>query len=273
MSFRDGVSVDRAGDGASRGAVSSVAPPGFQSAPAPMPPPPTGATAHLPRRDLALFVGILLAAAVAAVLVITTGGTSRDLAIAQAINLRASDLPGFSPEPSQPNPASNELQARARHCPGIQGLGQHSDEVKAESSQFQAGPSQVGSEAAIERSSGIVASDFALLRTGRIQSCLRQMFEGLSVPASNGILITVSGVQLTSLTPPATGAHQSFGLRMAMTFSALGRSVPFTMDILGFGVGRDEVSLSTFSVEQPFPARTEQQLSKLLVARALAHPH
>jgi hypothetical protein len=120
-------------------------------------------------------------------------------------------------------------------------MGQHAGAVDASSPMFGAGAGltalQVQSDVSVQRTSGIVARDLAL------------------VPA------------------PATAANGSFGMRVSMAIGALGRSVPFTIDFFGYGVGRDEVTLVTYSLEESFPASAVQRLGALMVSRALAHPH
>ena len=43
--------------------------------------------------------------------------------------------------------------------------------------------------------------------------------------------------------------------------------------MIGVAVGRDEISLIAGGTDEKFPRNTEQQLSQLLVSRALALPH
>lgn len=282
MSVGDGVGVELGDEvrvqsmvsGSPPAARASIPPPGLASAKLPAAAsPPAQSVGRLTKKWIVLAAALIVAGVTAALVISHSSQSSAELAIARAINLKAGDVPGFTVEVSQPNAAGKELAARAQNCPGAQGLGQHKGEVNASSPQFQSGPWQIGSEVAIERSSGTVASDFALLRSGQVHSCLKQVFDGLTIPASNGLVVKVSAVKVTSLAPPVTSASDRAGLRIAMTLSALGRAAPFTMDVLGFGVGRDEVSLTTFAVGQPFPAQTEQSLSALLVSRALARPH
>jgi len=85
--------------------------------------------------------------------------------------------------------------------------------------------------------------------------------------------VTITGVGVTPLPVAPGGTDSGFGIRMKMSISSRGVSVPFNMDILSFGVGRDEISLLVAGVAESFPHQTEQRLSSLLVNRALANPH
>lgn len=273
----DGVSGERVGGGSPAVAGPSVAPPGFAARAAVITASPVKAPACVPTRVWVLAGGVLVAAIAAIVVLVTGGGGSPELAIARAINLRAGDLPGFTAQAVTSNPADNEIASRARRCPGITDPGGHPGAVKASSPMFQTGSGatslQLQSNVEIERSSSVVASDLKRVQSEPVQSCLQQVFDGLSIPASNGVPVTIGGVQVTPLPTSRAGASASFGLRVVMVLSALGRSLPFTMDLFGYSVGRDEVSLVTYAVEQPFPPQAEQRLGALLVTRALARPH
>ena len=48
--------------------------------------------------------------------------------------------------------------------------------------------------------------------------------------------------------------------------------MPFYLDILGFLYGPSEVTLRSSSLLRPFPAAAEEQLFRLLLARAVSHP-
>jgi hypothetical protein len=51
-------------------------------------------------------------------------------------------------------------------------------------------------------------------------------------------------------------------------------TIPFSLELIGFAVGRDQVSRLTGTFGGgTVPRGTEQSLSKLLVSRALALPH
>jgi hypothetical protein len=58
-----------------------------------------------------------------------------------------------------------------------------------------------------------------------------------------------------------------------MSMTAAGLTVPVSIDVLGYAVGRDELALTTFVVGRTFSTQTEQELSSLLISRALTNPH
>jgi hypothetical protein len=224
-----------------------------------------------------LWVLLGLVAAVAAVVVAVGlhgggGGSSAARAAAGAINLRAGDLPGYTVQAPQNTATGHQIDARLQSCIGT-GAGQHAGSIDVTSPTFASGSGllarQVESDVTIQRSSRFVASDLALMRSGRVQACLRRALEGLSIPLSTGGAVArIYDVNVTRLPIAARGADRSFGIRVTMSMGARGRHVRLYLDLIGDAVGRDELSLVTFAVTRPFPARTEQRLLSLLVSRA-----
>jgi hypothetical protein len=224
------------------------------------------------------YVGIVVAlCAMLAGSPVAAGSTS-PRAIAEAINLRASDVPAFSPQRSGNNSASSPLDARVkRSCAALEaGQAKHGYAVNTNSPMFVSasgvGEEEVQSAVAIEPSRRVVARDLALVRAPRLRDCLRNALEGLTF-SIGGVSESITHVRVARLPVAATGADGGYGLRVVMFISALFVSVPVTLDVSEFAVGRDEISLVTGAVAESFPRQTERQLSSLLVSRALAQPH
>jgi hypothetical protein len=265
-------------------AVGSVGPPGFSATPqvptaADVPPAPSTRSRV---RPLWILGAAIIAGAAAALVVLSLGSgranNSAAQAIAQAINLRPSDLPGFVVSAPDHSSAGNQFNARMKACVGSGFISQFSRGNLADvnSPTFTSGSGlqaeQVSSGVTIVRSSAVVRGDLAAIDSGRIQGCLASSLDGMTVPTNSGATVTVNNVQVAAL-PTAQGANGSFGLRTTMSMSALGINIPVVLDILGYGVGRDELALMAFAIGRPFPQQTEQRLSSLLVSRAVAHPH
>jgi hypothetical protein len=205
----------------------------------------------------------------------SSAGSAGEKTIARAINLRSADVPGFRPQPSAGGGA-DPVGARIASCQGGAGSGTHPGAVDASSPYFAKSAGlqelQVQSIVEIERSPSIVQSDLVLARGGRARACLSQALNGLKFSVQ-GIQVRITHVRVTALAVPAPGANGSFGIRMKLSITTLGLSVPMTADIIGVGVGRDELSLATTGIAEGFPGRTERRLTSLLVSRALAKPH
>ncbi len=254
---------------------SSVAPPGAPAVTAA----PVARPASVRRRPrskaVALAIGVLVAAAAGIYLSgVLAGASAQD--IAQAINLRASDLPGFTVAADEHTGGGAQLDARMRRCLGGD-VGNHSGSVDASSPTFTSGAGltaeNVGSSVSIETSPAVVARDLALVRSARVEGCLTQAFHGFSFATSHGVPITFEGVRTFPIQVLSHGFDGGYGTRMIIDMSAAGIRLPMVMDLFAFAVGRDELGLHTFTVARPFPPATEQQLGAVLVSRALARPH
>lgn len=111
------------------------------------------------------------------------------------------------------------------------------------------------------------------MTSGRIHRCFAQALDGVTVPTGAGQSVQISDVAVASLRPSADGGDAAFGLRISITMSAFGRSVPVILDVLGYAVGRDELTFNAFALEQPISADLDDRLGSILVSRALDRPH
>jgi hypothetical protein len=225
-----------------------------------------------------VVIGAMLGTFVAAILLVVgtsalAAGPSSDPAIAGAINLRASDLPGFKAQPSGTG-SGNPLNAKAKEaCPGITSKGHRAfisspNFQRSSSLEVQAVQSQVQ----IESSRRVAATDVAHLSSPNLPACYRRVFEGLTLPTNGGnVKITDVGVTRLSVTVP--GADSAYGIRIKMVMSIETTHIPVQMDQVGFGVGRDLLNFFTMSLVEPLPASMENRLESLIVRRALAEPH
>jgi hypothetical protein len=103
----------------------------------------------------------------------------------------------------------------------------------------------------------------------RLWSPLGRYASGVAWAAS----LTITGVRVTPLRVTISGTDGSFGLRMRAAVSTGSVRIPFSADMIGVAVRRDEISVITGGTDATFLRRTEQWLSQLLVSRALALPH
>ena len=217
-------------------------------------------------------LGVLLIAPIAA-----GAGSSGQLAIARAINLRAADLPGFSPQPggnSGANPFGSQINST---CSGLVGGGQHRGTAHAGSPLFMSKSGllrseEVQSAVEIERSRRVVRHDLAVGRSKHTRVCIAAVLGTLKFN-EHGTEVTLKNVRVTPLRVAIPGADGAFGLHIHAAISALSLSIPFNIDMIGIAVGRDEISLLTEGIDRKLPRKTEQQLTQLLVSRALALPH
>jgi hypothetical protein len=117
-----------------------------------------------------------------------------------------------------------------------------------------------------------VTHDLSVGRSKHTRVCIKHDLQTLTI-SELGTKFTITGVRVTALHPTVAGANGSFGIRVKAAMAGLSVRIPFSVDVLGFAIGRDEISLTTGGLERTFPRTTQQQLSQLLVSRALALPH
>jgi hypothetical protein len=217
---------------------------------------------------------VVVAAAVAIALHVAGGVSPSPRALAAAVNLRASDVPGFHVDSGGGGTIGGQPDAQFKHCFGAALNGGPAD---SSSPNFIAGSGlqieEVSSSVGVTGSPAVVADDFALIRNRRFLQCFASAMDAMSVTTSGGLRIAFSGTHVTSLPVAVAGADHSFDVRISTTLKVSNAGVPVYLDVYGFAIGRDELSLVTFAVAQPVADATAQRLSSLLVGRALANPH
>lgn len=203
-----------------------------------------------------------------------SGAQAQARAFAGAVNLRASDLPGFhaSSERAGKGAAEKRLEPALLRCVGRTGAGR--GPVEAGSKTFERGASiitqSVSSQVTVAGSAALAAKELAAIRGGKLEACLASYFRQL-LNSQNLHGAKVGPVVTKRGSPPAPGAVGSYGLRFTETLMLRGLRIPFYVDILGFVKGPAEVSLFTFGVPRQFPAALEERLFSLLLQRARAH--
>jgi len=195
-------------------------------------------------------------------------------AFAGAVNLTATDVPGFkvSSEAKREHDTAAEkrLEHELLHCvhpasaKGLVEVG--SKELERESS---AGYQVVQSEVAVARSSALAAKELAIIRSSHARGCMSHYLDLLLSGKYRGA--TFSPVSIAEGEPPASGVTGSFAWRISVAITAHGVRLPFYVDILGFVYGPAEVSLFAVGLPQPFPAASEKRLFSLLLRRAKSH--
>jgi hypothetical protein len=203
-----------------------------------------------------------------------SGEPAKARAFALAVNLKASDLPGFHPSSQQRHPSAAEKRLEPELTKCVGGSGAKPEATEVSSKGFERGESivtqSVSSQVTVARTSALAARELASIRSGHLQSCLANYFKALL--ASEDLHgAKVGPVSTKQGSPPAPGADGSFGLRFIQTVTLHGVRIPFYVDILGFVKGRAQVSLFTFGVLRQFPAALEEQLFSVLLERAKAH--
>jgi hypothetical protein len=207
----------------------------------------------------------------------TSLSKAQAIALARSINLRASDVPGFtaSAKEEKTNETASEkrLEQEMLKCVGASGLGSglgkslaegRSDDFKLERGILNL---SVHSEVSVAQSAALAGKDLGALRGSRVKACLSH-YLNLFFKASLHSGTSIGPVSIQSGTPPAPGTAGSFGWRISSTFTVRRIPVPFYFDILSFAYGPAEVTLFSSGLPAPFPAKAQENLFSLLVARA-----
>ena len=178
--------------------------------------------------------------------------------LARALNLMASDVPGFAATPISP-----PVFSKTGRCPGEVSPSRwlafaHSDAFEQGSgSSFLA----VSSAAVVLPSAQLAKRDIAALRGKRGRQCFAN-----AVRRS----LTGSGFKLLHLkvTSRPGPTPDGVGLRIALRLSKSGTVFTEYADALIFVRRQVSVALDTAGISRPFPAALERRLSRVLVARA-----
>jgi hypothetical protein len=198
----------------------------------------------------------------------------RAVAFAQAVNLTAADVPGFSVSSQHERGTAEEkqLEHRMLRCAGNLNPGKALAEVSSRDYALKRGILDLGvsSEVGVAPTPALATRELAAIRSAHVRGCFSHYLDLLFKSKQFGGAI-VSPVSIASGTPPAPGTAGGFGWRVTATFTIQRVRVPLYLDILGFVYGPARVTLFSSGVLRPFPATIQQGLFSLLLSRARAH--
>jgi hypothetical protein len=193
---------------------------------------------------------------------------------AAAVNLRASDVRGFRASPKKEEHAAGErhLEQELLRCVGNAGAARGLAESGSGTFQRQASiiSQTVSSEVTVARTPALAEKQLAEFHSGVLPRCLSHYFSGL-LGSQRYHGAKLSPVTTKQGAPPAPGTTGSFGLRFTATVTLHSIPIPLYIDILGFVEGSAEVSMFATGIPKPVPAKIEEHLFTLLLARAKAN--
>jgi hypothetical protein len=198
---------------------------------------------------------------------------ARALAFAQAVNLTASDLPGFTVAPRREGESATEarLQRRLLACVGSAAFGDQLVEAKSKSFELKRAilDLSVSSEVGVAQTAALAAAQLAAIRSARVRGCFSAYLDSL-MKGRRPRGAAVSPVSISAGSPPAPGTTGTFGLRITATFTIARARLSLYVDILGFVLGHARVTLVSSGTLRPFPAAIQERLFSLLLSRARA---
>ena len=168
------------------------------------------------------------------------------IALGRAVNLRATDVPGFTaaPEHKHETGAEKRLQRKLLVCVGPAGSEQGPGGTSSPSFARHSGIVQQGvsSSVNVAASSAAATKELAELRSQHTRACLQgyldALFGGPTFKQGH-----VDHVSITLGVPPSFGTTGSFAWRIAVKFTIHSIQVPFYLDVLGFVYGPSQVML------------------------------
>lgn len=208
----------------------------------------------------------------------------RALAFAQAVNLTADDVPGFTAKTKQSSDSAREkkIGRELAQCTGATGLSSGEESLPGEGKALADESSKdfelkhgvidfsVSSGVSVQPSAAGARKGLQAFRSAHVRKCfshyLQLLFAGQHVQGA-----TPGPVSIQTGTPPAPGTSGGFGWRITASFTIRGIRVPLYLDFLGFVDGPAEVTLLSSGLLRPFPAEVQQHLFATLLARAKAH--
>jgi hypothetical protein len=193
--------------------------------------------------------------------------------LAASLNLRASDLPGFTPTSERKHETSAEKATghKLQRCMGGQGGGGALAEASSKSFERHADilHVSVSSSVTVVSTPAQAVADLVAIRSDHARVCLtRYMRELLAGQTQGGASARL--VSIVSATPSAAGTSGTFAWRITGELTLNEVKVRFYIELVGFARDREDVELLSFGLPIPFPARAEQELFSLLLARAKA---
>ncbi len=193
--------------------------------------------------------------------------------LALALNLKASDLPGFTATSGAGHEtlAEKGLGEKLKLCMG--GAPSSDAWAKVGSTSFeryaQAFHASVSSSVTIVATPAQAIAELKALRGEHARACLTSFMRGLlggqAQDGASAKLVAIKGE-----TPLFRDASGTFAWSITGQLTLQGVTAKFYIELAGFAYGHAEVELLSFGLPLPFPGRDERELFSLLLARAQA---
>jgi hypothetical protein len=222
--------------------------------------------------------GSTTTAAVPRASALATPTKAQATAYAQAVNLRAADLPGMSvAELERESPPSKPMGRELERCVGT--VNPDLRIVKIISAKFagavEAQHEQINSNVEVWPTATLAARNNAASQSRRATSCAERLLPRL-LAKSSGARVHYGRVTVTRLPDPLPGVDGSFGIRIAVAILGVPAAIEPTqpslyIDGFSFLSGPAEVSMLATAYPQPVSEEVSTHLLGLLHSRAEAH--
>jgi hypothetical protein len=204
--------------------------------------------------------------------------TPSDRAVANAVNLRLSDLPGFRLGSTGGVSPGGDPGTQFNHCFGSVAATSGNNAPSMSSPDFIKGTGL--EEVSLTSSVGFstpaaIARDSTLAKSPRFPRCFADALAALTL-STNGVKITGSNARaerLPSALRRSGGVDPFLSMRASMTWTVRGLSFPTYVDLFVVAVGHEEISMLVYATVQPVVVASESRLIAVVINRALAEPH
>jgi hypothetical protein len=219
----------------------------------------------------------LLASAGSSSAAAATGVTPSDRALANAVNLKLSDLPGFRLGSTDSGSVGGDPGTQFSKCFGAGSKGSGDDAPSVSSPDFLKGTGleEVSLDSTVEFSStAALTSDATLAKSPRFPQCVADALAALTV-STQGVKVTGGNPhaeRLPSEVKTTGSVNSMLSMRASMTWTVRGLSFPVYMDLYVVAVGHEEITMFVFATVEPVVVASEWRLMALMINRALAKP-
>ncbi len=191
--------------------------------------------------------------------------STADKAKADAINLTAADLPGYTSTPADKT-SSAETDKELYTCAGLSDPAT-STTADESSPDFSKGEfTQVSSEAQFAKTAAQAKKDLDAIKAPSFSACLKQAFDKAMTKQASGAGGTI-GASTVESQPGPSGTDGSAAFRMTVPITAVGQTFTFYIDFVLMLKKRAEVTLVCFNGNAPFDAALKGELTDKLISR------
>lgn len=185
---------------------------------------------------------------------------------ARRIVLQQSDFPaGWISTPAEPEDEEDaDSRAAFERCLGAD---LSEDQGSVESPDFAQGAALQASSTAEAGASGeVVEADWAVLQSDKLPACVQEQLEAeLRREAEEGVRF--SDLEAERVDYPTVG-DGALAVRVTMTLTTEGQTVPLSTDLVFIRKGRAEILLTLTAVGEEFPSTLAADLGRALAGRA-----
>jgi hypothetical protein len=226
----------------------------------------------------AIVLMMLLGSAGSSSAAVASAVTPSDRALANAVNLKLSDLPGFRLGSSSGGGVGGDPGTQFSKCfgAGSSALGSNAPTVNSPDFVKGTGLEEVSLDSTVEFASpAALKGEATLAKSPRFPQCVADALAALTLSAQ-GAKITGGNAhaeRLPSEIKTTATVDSVLSMRASMTWTVRGLSFPVYMDLYMVAAGHEQITMFVLATAEPVVVASEWRLMTLMINRALAKPH